>query len=139
MEANVRDAIDSATELAEMAYPPLLEARGLTGALRSAAERAGVATVLDVHAGIGCPPEILSTIYWFCVEALSSDSAGAQATISVVETDGALTFAVTGAGNHPEAAVDRLRDRIEALGGRLGLDDAHDGGSRLHGWLPLSR
>jgi signal transduction histidine kinase len=139
MAVNVREALNEATELAQMVYPPLLEARGFASALRSAAESAGVTALVDVRAGAGYPPEITAAVYWSCAEALLTASRGSQATISVQDTNGALTFEVTVAGPHPESRLDRLRDRIEALDGRVSVDDGHDGGSRVHGWLPLSR
>jgi signal transduction histidine kinase len=139
MVANVREALDETTELAQRVYPPLLEARGFASALRSAAERAGVTALVDVRAGAGYSPEITTAVYWSCVEALSSASPGSQATVSLLDADGALTFEVAVAGHHPEARLDRLRDRIEALDGRVTVDDQHDGGSRVQGWLPLSR
>jgi len=139
MTTNVREALDEASELAARVYPPLLEARGFASAMRSAAERAGVTAVVDVRTAASYPPEISAAVYWSCVEALSSASRGSQATVRVLDADGALTFEVAVAGHHPEGRLDSLRDRIEALDGRLSVDDGHDGGSRVHGWLPLSR
>jgi signal transduction histidine kinase len=139
ISANVREAMTDATELAQKIYPPLLEGRGLAISLRSAAESAGVTILVDVPAGANYPPEITAVVYWSCVEALSSASPGSQATVSVSDADGALTFEVAVAGHHPEGRLDRLRDRIEALDGRLTVDEAQDLGTRVHGWLPLSR
>jgi len=139
MAANVREALDETTELAQMVYPPLLEGRGFASAIRAAAESAGVTVLVDVPAGAGYPPEITAAVYWFCVDALSSASRGSQATVSVLDADGVLAFEVAVAGHHPEGRLDRLRDRIEALDGRVSVDDRQDGGSRVHGWLPLSR
>ena len=139
MAANVREALTETTVLAQKVYPPLLEGRGFATALRSAAESAGVTAVIDVPAGADYPPEISTAVYWSCVEALSSASRGSQATVSVLDADGAVTFEVAVAGHHPEERVERLRDRIEALDGRVSVDDQPDGSSRVHGWLPLSR
>jgi signal transduction histidine kinase len=139
MAANVREALDETTELAQRVYPPLLEGRGFASAMRSAAESAGVTVLVDVSAGAGYPPEITAAVYWSCVEALSSASRGSQATVSVLDADGVLTFEVAVAGHHPEGRLERLRDRIEALDGRVRVDDGQVGGSRIHGWLPLSR
>jgi signal transduction histidine kinase len=139
MTATVRAALDEATQLAQMVYPPLLEARGFPSAMRSAAERAGVTAEVEVTAGSGYPPEITAAVYWFCVEALSSASPGSHAAVSVRETDNALTFEVSIAGLHPEGRLVRLRDSIEALDGRVRVDEWPDGGSRVQGWLPLSR
>jgi signal transduction histidine kinase len=121
-----------------MVYPQLLEGRGLASALRSAAERAGVSLQVDVPAGRGYPPQITAVVYWTCVDALSSASRGSRATISVRDKDGVLTFEVAVASPYPEERLDRLRDRIEALDGRVSVEDLQDGGSRVHGWLPLS-
>jgi signal transduction histidine kinase len=139
MAANVREALDEAMELARMVYPPLLGGRGLASVLRSAAETAGVTVVVDVPARADYPPEITAAVYSSCIEALSSASRGSQATIRVLDADGALTFEVAVAGHHPEGRLDRLRDRIEALDGRVSVDDGDDGGSRIYGWLPLPR
>ena len=139
MVANVREALGATTELAQSVYPALLEGRGFASALRSAAERAGVTIVVDVPAGAGYPPEITAAVYWSCVEALSSAARGSRATVSVRDTDGVLTFEVAIAGQQPEGRFARLRDRIEALDGRVSVDERPDGGSLVHGWLPLSR
>lgn len=139
MAAYLQEALAATSALAQSVYPPLLEARGFASALRSAAESAGLTAVVDVQAGARYPPEITAAIYWSCVEALSSASRGSQAAVSVLDADGAVTFEVAVDGHHPEGRLDRLRDRIEALDGRLTVDDPQDGGSRVHGWLPLSR
>ena len=66
--------------------------------------------------------------------------AGSEATVTRRSTtDGGLTFDISIAGHLADDRLDRLRDRVEALDGRLSVDDRPDGGSRVHGWLPLSR
>jgi signal transduction histidine kinase len=139
MAANAREALDETRELAQSIYPPLLEGRGLASALRSAAESAGVTAVVDVPARAAYPPEITVAVYWSCVEALSSASRGSEVTISMRDADGTLSFQVAVAGRHPELRLERLRDRIEALDGRVSIDHGPNGVWRLHGWLPLSR
>jgi signal transduction histidine kinase len=139
MATNVREALDAASELAEKIYPPLLEARGFASALRSAAERAGVTAVVDVKAGAAYSAELTTAVYWSCAEALSSALPGSQATVRVIDADGALTFEIAIAGHLADARLERLRDRIEALDGRITVEHLEDGGSRVHGWLPLSR
>lgn len=139
MAVKVREALDDATELAQTVYPPLLQARGFASAMRSAAEGAGVTVVVDVPARADYPPEITTAVYWSCVEALSSASPGSQATVRVLDADEVLTFEVAVAGHFGTGRLDRLRDRIEALDGVLGVEDGHDGRSRIHGWLPLPR
>jgi signal transduction histidine kinase len=138
MAANLQEALTETTALAQKVYPPLLEGRGFATSLRSAAESAGVTVLVDVPAGADYPPEINAALYWSCVEALSSAPPGSQATVNVRDAEDALAFEVVVAGRHPTARLDRLRDRIEALDGRLKVE-SEDFGSRLHGWLPLSR
>ena len=138
MTANVREALDEATRLATKVYPSMLEGSGFASALRSAASGAGVTAQMDVPGIAGCPPEISTALYWTWDEALSSAPPGSEATISVLNAEGGLTFEITIAGRHPEGRLQRMRDRIEALDGRLSLDDRESGGSRLQGWVPLS-
>jgi len=138
MAANLREALAEATALAQNVYPPLLEGRGLAISLRSAADSAGVTVLVDVPAGADYPPEINAAIYWSCVEALASASPGSEATVALREADSAVTFEVAIAGRHPQGRIERLRDRIEALDGRLSVDEG-EFGSRVQGWLPISR
>ena len=138
MAADVRAALVETAELARSVYPPMLDGRGLASALRAAADRARLTVAIDVPETPGFPPQITAAVYWSCVEALSSGSAGSHATISVRDADGGVAFEVAVAGHHAEIRLDRLRDPIEALGGSLTVDRENDAGLRLHGWLPLS-
>jgi signal transduction histidine kinase len=136
--ANLRDALAEATTLARKIHPPLLDGRGLHASLRSAAEDARVTVTVVAPSDADYPAEVSAAVYWSCVEALSSASPGSEATVSVRNQEGELVFEVAFAGSHPSTGVQRLRDRIEALGGRLSADTAAEG-SRIQGWLPLSR
>ena len=139
MAAHVREALEESTDLAQTIYPPLLDARGFASTIRSAAQSAGVTVLVDSTVGAGYQPEIAAAVYWSCVEALSSASLGSQAAVTVIDADGALTFEIAIAGHLADGHLERLRDRIEALDGRVSVDNRQDGGSRVHGWLPLSR
>jgi signal transduction histidine kinase len=56
-----------------------------------------------------------------------------------VHDDGdGVAFEISTAGPLVDDRLERLRDRIEALDGRVGVDGRHDGGSRVQGWLPRS-
>ena len=138
MAARAREALEETTVLAHTVYPPLLEGRGFAVALRYAADSAGVTAMVDVSSVGDYPPEIIAAVYWCWAEVLSAASRGSRATVEVRDENGALTFEFMVARHNPEARHDRLRDRIEALDGRLNVDD-RDGGLRVHGGLPLSR
>ncbi len=135
--ADVRQGIDEAARLAQRIYPyRLLEVRGLASALRSSADRADVAVTIRVSAAAGHTSESIAGIYWCCAEVLSAAPAGTQATISVVDAEGGLGFEVGVAGGYPDERLERLRDRVEALGGRLTVEDQGEGASRVAGTVP---
>jgi len=132
---DVQQALDEAGRLAQRIYPPLLDEGGLAAALRSAAVSAGVRVSLDVPVGVTFPPEIAAAVYWCCLAAL--EDAGARATVTVRDEAGAVAFEVVEDGSGSAAGLDRLRDHVEALGGRLTIR-SEPGGTSVSGFLPLS-
>lgn len=139
MGRDVQQALDETAQLAQRIYPPLLEADGLAAALRSAAVSAGIRASFKVVAGANYPPEIARAVYWCCLEVLELAAAGARATVTVRDDEGALAFEVVQDGARSDSGLDRLRDRVEALGGRLTIRSEPGRGIRVSGSLPLSR
>jgi signal transduction histidine kinase len=146
MERVVQQALDEAAQLAHRIYPPLLEAGGLVAALRAAAVSAGARASLDVAAEASYPPEVAGTVYLCWLDALEHVGAGARATVTVRHEEEGLVFEIVTDGAHTRAAaagsdaqLDRLRDRVEALGGRLTIQSEPGHGIRVSGSLPLSR
>jgi signal transduction histidine kinase len=137
MGRDVQQALDETAHLAERIYPPLLEARGLAAALRSAAVRAGTPATVEVTAAAGYPPELAAAVYLCCLEALEH-AGGARATVWIRDDEGGLTFEVGGDGDDSGAGLDRLRDRVEALGGRLTISSEPGRGTRVSGSLPFA-
>lgn len=135
MSRDVQDAVDEAARLAQRIHVPLLEL-GLAAALRAAAGSAGVPTSVDVYVGSSYPPEVLYTVYNCWLEALAHPGDTAPALV-VREEDGALAFEVVRDAH--AAALDALRDRVEALGGTLTVQPETGGGVRVSGSLPLAR
>lgn len=133
MGRDVELALADATQLAQRIYPPLLDAGNLTAELRSAAATAGVRARIEVAADRRYPPEVAWTVYLCWVEALERAGNEAQATIAVRENGGTLVFQIGTQGDPPGPGLQRLRDRIEALGGRLKVES-----DRVSGSLPLS-
>ena len=138
MGRDVQRALDESAQLAQRIYPPLIAAGGLAAALRSAAGAAGIRASLEVTAGASFPPEVAGTVYWCCLEALEHAGAGARATVTVRDEDGAVAFEVVEDGSRSGAGLERLRDRVEALGGRLTIRSEPGRGTRVSGSLPLS-
>jgi signal transduction histidine kinase len=144
MRRDVQRALDETARLAQRIYPPLLEAGGLAAAVRSAAVSAGVPTSVEVAAGTSYAPEVAWTIYLCCLEALEHAGVEARAKVTVRDEEGTLAFEVVEVGaplpNGPaysDAGLARLRDRVEALGGRLTIA-SEPGGIRVSGSLPFS-
>jgi signal transduction histidine kinase len=138
MESDVQQALDETGKLAHRIYPPLLEAGGLGAALRSAAVSANTPTRIDVEASAAYPPEVAGAVYFCCLEVLERAAAGAPAVVTVRDERGALAFDVVADCANSDVEVVRLRDRVEALGGRLTIRQESDGRTRVGGSLPRS-
>ena len=128
--SDVQRSLDETARLAQRIHPPLLESGGLGAALRSAAVSLGVRASVEVAVGDGNPPELLRTVYLCWVEALERVGTDGRATIAVRTEERALVFDVT---VQPQAELDGLRDRVEALGGRLTIESEPDGGTQMAG------
>jgi signal transduction histidine kinase len=136
---DVQQALDETALLAQRIYPATLEAGGLAALLRSAAVNAGVPASVDVAAGSTYPPEVGMTVYLCWLDALARGSGETRVTIRVREGEDALAFEVIGNAARSDADLDRVRDRVEALGGRLTIRSGPDRGIRVSGSLPFSR
>ena len=125
---DVQEAIDEAARLAQSIYPPLLDTGGLAAAVRAAAVSAGVHASIDVPTGATYPPGIADAVYWCCLTAL--ESAVAEAALTIRSENDAVSFEVAFDGALSEQAAERLRDRVEALGGELTVEPG-----RVAAWL----
>jgi len=126
--------------LAQWIYPPQLEAGGLPAALRSAAASAGVRVRIDVGADGVYPQEVSARVYLCIVAAFERLVTGTTAAIGIREENGTVAFEVVAedAGVDPaDAHLAAMRDRMEALGGRLSVAPAPGEGIRIAGALPL--
>jgi signal transduction histidine kinase len=139
MSRDVRQALDETALLAQSIYPSMLELGGLAALLRAAAVNAGVPATVDVSDGSSHAPEVAMTVYLCWLALLARGSNERQVTIRVREGGDALTFELVGEASASDADLDRLRDRVEALGGRLTIEPDPGGGIRLSGSLPLRR
>jgi signal transduction histidine kinase len=137
MQRDVQEALDEAARLSQRIYPQLLEAGGLAAALRSAAVSAGVPASVKVTAGSAHAPEMLTTLYFCWLEVLEHSAGNERATATVKEEQGTLTFEFAGAGDGT-AGLEGLRDRVEALGGRLTFDPDAEDATYVSGSLPVS-
>jgi len=138
MGRDVQHALDETSLLVQRIYPATLEAGGLGTLLRSAAVSAGLPASVDVVAPSNHPPEVVMTLYLCWLKVLDA-SGETRASIRVRESEDVLVFELEGKPACPDADLDYLRDRVEALGGRLAATSESGGGTRVSGSLPFSR
>jgi signal transduction histidine kinase len=135
MGGDVQRALRETAQLAHRVHPPL-ESGGLAAALRSAAAGAGVTATVEVAPDESYPREVAATVYWCWLETLEHAATGA--TVTVRDEEGALAFEVVADGDPTDVSLERLRDRVEALGGRLAIGSDEGGRTRVSGSLPRS-
>ena len=136
MASCVQEALNEAAQLAQRIYPSLLDAGGLTVALRAAAASAGIVASVEVPADATYPRDAAETIYLCWLGALGRGAT--RATVAIRADEGHLAFEISCDAAAQKAELDRLGDRVEALGGRLTMRP-DVGGMRLSGSLPLAR
>jgi signal transduction histidine kinase len=143
----VEVTIDEVRSIARGIYPSLLADRGLVEALRAAAFAAPLRARVDSD-GVGrYAPEVESTIYYACVEALQNaakHAAGATGVWISLSDTGVLGFEVRddGAGFTPRAqawgsGLTNLRDRLAAVGGVVTVESEAGVGTRVAGIIPV--
>jgi signal transduction histidine kinase len=131
-------------------FPPTLREYGLVDALRSAIRRMGIRARLEAH-GVGRQPaETETQVYFVCLEALQNMSKhggpGATATLRLWQDKRRLYFVLrdSGVGFDPEAVeagrgLLNMRDRLEAVGGRLRIRSSDGCGTAIGGVVPVRR
>jgi signal transduction histidine kinase len=139
MRRDVQQALDETALLAQRIYPATVENTGLGALLRSAAVNAGVPASVHATGGVDHPPEVAMTVYLCWLAMLARGSGEGRATIDLRKGEKALAFEIKGQASDSDADLDRLRDRVEALGGRLRIESAPDGAISVSGSLPFSR
>ena len=137
---DVELALDEAQKLAQRIYPPLLDSGGLAVAIRSAAASANVPTRLDVDAkNAAYPPEVERAVYVCCLEMFERAAAGTEAAVAVHDEEAAIAFEVVADCGPSDVEMVQLRDRVEALGGRLTIGLQAGGATRVAGSIPVSQ
>jgi signal transduction histidine kinase len=137
MGRDVQQALDETAQLAQRIYPQL-DAIGFAATLRSAAVNAGIRASVDADVAATSPPELFATVFWCWLDVLDRCTTGARATITIREQEGALTFEIVEDGDHSAAALERLCDRVAALGGSLTIQSEPGPRTRVSGSLPLA-
>jgi signal transduction histidine kinase len=144
--ASANDALDEVHEIARGIHPAVLASGGLRPALQALARRSPVPVRLDLVAQQRLPEQVEVSVYYIVAEALTNAAKHARAaTVSIrAEVTGQwLRVEVTddGAGGAEVGGgtgLVGLKDRVEALGGRLRLNSPAGGGTSLIAELPIA-
>ncbi len=144
--ADVSGALDELRELARGIHPAILGDGGLRPALSALARRSPIPIDLDVRTKGRLPEHVEVSAYYVVAEALTNAAKHARASAVNVEVGVAgkvLRVAVRddgsgGADFTRGTGLAGLKDRVEALGGRVLLDSPRGVGTSLHVELPLA-
>jgi signal transduction histidine kinase len=127
----------------------LLDERGLEVAVRSAALLSPVPTKVEVIDLGEYPGEIVTAVYFCCVEALQNIAKHARgarsARIVLREAGSVLSFSVSDDGpgliDHDArigSGMLNMRDRMTTVGGKLTVQSRPGQGTRVSGRVPLT-
>jgi signal transduction histidine kinase len=142
----VAGVLEELQEIARGLHPAVLTDSGLRPALRALARRSGVPVSLDVRVKGRLPEPVEVAAYYAVAEALTNIAKYAGASAAEVEAtagEGVLQVWVRddgrgGADFGRGSGLAGLKDRIEALGGRISLHSPPGAGTTLQIALPLS-
>jgi signal transduction histidine kinase len=146
--ARAREQLDGGLgelrDLARGIHPSVLTDRGLAVALEGLVKRAPMAVELRMDIPERLDPAIEAAGYFLVSEAITNAAKHAQAdtvTVEVVVTGDTVLISVTddglgGAETGRGSGLGGLRDRVEAVGGRLEITSPPSEGTRLQARLP---
>jgi signal transduction histidine kinase len=142
----VADVLEELKEIARGLHPAVLTDNGLRPALRALVRRSAVPVSLDVQVKGRLPEPVEVAAYYAVAEALTNIAKYAGASAAEVEAttrEGVLQVYVRddgrgGADFGRGSGLAGLKDRIEALGGRISLHSPPAAGTTLQIALPLS-
>ncbi|KAB1945583.1 sensor histidine kinase [Micromonospora sp. ALFpr18c] len=124
--------------------PPVLDDRGLAGALAGLAGSCAVPCRLEVDVAVRCAASVEATAYFVVAEGLTNvvrHSGASQVDVTVRREQGRLLVTVRddGHGDADEArgsGLTGIRRRVEAYDGRMTLTSPPGGPTRMHVELP---
>jgi signal transduction histidine kinase len=144
----LNSALEELREFASGIHPAILAERGLAPALRTLSRRSPVPIKLDLRTEERLPEAVEIGAYYIVSEALTNAAKHANAsrvtvTVAVATHDGDVLDVsvrddgVGGADFAGGSGLVGLRDRVEALGGRVALQSEPGAGTTLSVVLPL--
>jgi signal transduction histidine kinase len=147
--AEASSALDELRELARGIHPAILAEGGLAPALRTLARRSIIPVRLNVRVERRLPEPIEIAAYYLVAESLTNAAKHAHASIVYVEVDTVVDRTAEvlrvrvrddgrgGADLGGGSGLIGLKDRVEALGGRLQVESPLAAGTSVRADLPL--
>jgi signal transduction histidine kinase len=145
-DGEVETALAELRTLARGIHPSILTDQGLEAALAALARRAPLPVEVRVTTSGRLTAPVETAIYFLAAEALANIAKHANAShaaISVLRTEGAALVridddGVGGADGASGTGLRGLRDRVEALDGRLAIASPPGGGTHLRAEIPCA-
>src|SRR4051794_24603380 len=142
----LKTAVDGLRELSQGIHPAELTAGGLSPALKALGRRSAVRVELDVPFADRLPDHVEVAAYYTVSEALTNASKHANATrvwVSLGIEDDVLLLSIRddgvgGADPRRGSGLTGLRDRIEALGGRIQIESQTGSGTVIAVEIPIA-
>ncbi|NUT97856.1 MAG: sensor histidine kinase [Saccharothrix sp.] len=147
LRADTRDLLTDLRELAHGIHPPVLGDRGLVAAVEARADRLPLPVTVRATPGLRerrLGPDVEGAAYFVVCEALTNvvkHSAASTASVELSTVDGGVAVEVRDSGVGVDGGggqgLTNLRDRVEALGGRLTVSGAAGAGTTIRAELPV--
>jgi signal transduction histidine kinase len=137
--------VDELLEISRGIHPAILSKGGLGPALKTLARRSPVPVELDVRTERRLPGPVEVAAYYVVSEALTNTAKHARASVVQVDVEAVdaivqLTIRDDGVGGadpgHGSGLIG-LRDRIEAIGGKIEVTSPAGGGTLLRARIPI--
>jgi signal transduction histidine kinase len=143
-EHELAQTLDELRALARGIHPAVLTDEGLGPAVETLARRASVPVRIDTLPADRLPSAVEAAAYFVAAEALANVAKHANASevrISMRRIDDVLVIEIAddgvgGADPATGSGLIGLRDRVEALNGRLSIERAPDQGTRISAEIP---
>jgi signal transduction histidine kinase len=145
-ELDLVAVLDEVREISRGLHPPQLARGGLLAALRALAQRSPIPVELEVDLDQRPPAPIETAVYYVASEAFANavkHSGASKLSVTVGQTPTTLSATIAddgvgGAVSGEGSGLVGLKDRVEAVGGRLILDSPTGRGTTISIELPLT-